>query len=190
MGTGLAETIGVAKSNRFKNLICIIGDGSFLMNIQDLQTIIQDKINVKILIINNNGYLAIRHTQKEFLKAKYYGTHPKYNLTMPDYKKVSKAFGIKYIRVDKEKDTIKSIHKLLNTSGPIICELITSEDQPSLFKQGYKKNTNGLFEPQPLSEMFPFISSQLLIQITNCISIYYDFKKIYCDYFVLYTYLL
>ncbi len=161
MGTGLAETIGVAKSNRFKNLICIIGDGSFLMNIQDLQTIIQDKINVKILIINNNGYLAIRHTQKEFLKAKYYGTHPKYNLTMPDYKKVSKAFGIKYIRVDKEKDTIKSIHKLLNSSGPIICELITSEDQPSLFKQGYKKNTNGLFEPQPLSEMFPFISKPI-----------------------------
>ena len=161
MGTGLAETIGVAKSNRFKNLICIIGDGSFLMNIQDLQTIIQDKINVKIVIINNNGYLAIRHTQKEFLKAKYYGTHPKYNLTMPDYKKVSKAFGINYIRVNKEKDTIKSIHKLLKTSGPIICELITSEDQPSLFKQGYKKNTNGLFEPQPLSEMYPFISKPI-----------------------------
>ena len=68
MGTGLAESIGVAKSNKFKNLICIIGDGSFLMNIQDLQTIVQDKINVKIIIVNNNGYLAIRHTQKEFLK--------------------------------------------------------------------------------------------------------------------------
>ena len=71
MGTGLAETIGAHKSNKFKNIICIIGDGSFLMNCQDLQTIFQEKINVKIIIVNNNGYLAIRHTQKEFLNKRY-----------------------------------------------------------------------------------------------------------------------
>ena len=161
MGTGLAETIGVSKSQKFKNLICIIGDGSFLMNIQDLQTIVQDKINVKIILVNNNGYLAIRHTQKEFLKAKYFGTHPKYNLTMPDYKKVSKAFNIKYLKILKEKDANKTIKKLIKIKGPVICELITLEDQPSLFKQGYKKNLNGFFEPQPLSEMFPFISEPI-----------------------------
>ena len=80
MGTGLAETIGVAQSNLYKKIYCIIGDGSFLMNIQDLQTIAQNKINVVILLINNNGYLAIRHTQKEFLKARYFGTHPKGNV--------------------------------------------------------------------------------------------------------------
>ncbi len=68
MGTGLAETIGVSKSKNFSKLICIIGDGSFLMNIQDLQTIVQDKINAIIVLVNNNGYLAIRNTQKEFLK--------------------------------------------------------------------------------------------------------------------------
>ena len=58
------------------------------MNIQDLQAIVQDKINVKIIIVNNNGYLAIRHTQKEFLKLN--GTHPKYKLTMPNYRKLVK----------------------------------------------------------------------------------------------------
>ena len=82
-------------------MLCIIGDGSFLMNIQDLQTIVQNKINVIILLVNNNGYLAIRNTQKEFLKGRYYGTHPKFNLTFPNYEKISKAFGIKYIKIDK-----------------------------------------------------------------------------------------
>ena len=70
MGTGLAETIGVTKSNKFKKYLCIIGDGSFLMNVQDLQNIAQDGKNVVIILVNNNGYLAIRHTQKEFLQVK------------------------------------------------------------------------------------------------------------------------
>ena len=67
---------------------------SFLMNIQDLQTISNEKLNVIILVVNNNGYLAIRHTQKEFLNKRYFGTHPGGNLTMPSYRNVSKAFKI------------------------------------------------------------------------------------------------
>jgi acetolactate synthase-1/2/3 large subunit len=161
MGTGLAETIGVAKSKKFEKYICVIGDGSFLMNIQDLQTIVQDKINVIILVVNNNGYLAIRHTQEEFLKAKYYGTHPKFNLTLPSYKKISKAFGIKYLKIDKKNQILKTIDKLKKNNGPIVCEIITDENQPALFKQGYKKNTKGLFEPQPLSEMFPYFPKSI-----------------------------
>ena len=86
MGTGLAETIGISKSKKFKKIICIIGDGSFLMNIQDLQSIKQDSINAVIFLINNNGYLAIDTLKKEFLKAKYYGTHPNWKLKMPNSK--------------------------------------------------------------------------------------------------------
>ena len=87
MGTGLSETIGSYKSKKFKKHICIIGDGSFLMNCQDLQTIFQENINVIIVVVNNNGYLAIRHTQKEFLDKRYYGTHPKDGISFPDFSK-------------------------------------------------------------------------------------------------------
>ena len=90
------------------------------MNIQDLQTIVQDKINVIILVVNNNGYLAIRHTQEEFLKAKYYGTHPKFNLTLPSYKKISKAFGIKYLKIDKKNQILKTIDKLKTVAGRVL----------------------------------------------------------------------
>ena len=101
MGTGLAETIGVSKHPVFSKLLCIIGDGSFLMNVQDLQTIRQDNINVVISVINNNGYLAIRHTQKEFLGERYFGCHPEWNLTMPSFEKIAAAFEIPYVRLDR-----------------------------------------------------------------------------------------
>ena len=72
MGTGLAESVGVAMSGLFSRQLCVIGDGSFLMNVQDLQSIRQNSLNVVILVVNNNGYHAIRHTQKEFLGGRYY----------------------------------------------------------------------------------------------------------------------
>ncbi len=161
MGTGLAETIGAAKSKKFEKLVCIIGDGSFLMNIQDLQTISQDKIKVLILLVNNNGYLAIRHTQKEFLKSKFYGTHPDWKLTMPSFEKVTKSFGLDYYKLKTKSDLQKNLKKILNLKKPTVCELIVDENQDSLFKQGYKSNNDGTFSPQPLSEMYPFLDKYI-----------------------------
>ena len=161
MGTGLAETIGVWNSNTFKNLLCVIGDGSILMNIQDLQTIFHEKINVKIILVNNNGYLAIRNTQKEFLNGKYYGTHPKWKLSMPSFKDVAKSYKIKYISVKKNFEMDKIINKIIKIKGPLICELFVNENQDVLFKQGYKTNADGTFTPQPLSEMYPFLNKPI-----------------------------
>ena len=161
MGTGLAETIGAWKSKKFKKIICIIGDGSFLMNIQDLQTIAQDKINASIILINNNGYLAIRHTQKEFLKGKYFGTHPDGNLTFPSFRKVTKAFNINYIAVKTSNDIQKAINFIKKSKKPNICEVFVSDDQPPFFKQGYQTNEDGTFTPQPLSEMYPFLTKPI-----------------------------
>ena len=161
MGTGLAETIGASKSKKFKKLICVIGDGSFLMNVQDLQTISQDKIDVIIILINNNGYLAIRDTQREFLNKRFYGTHPDWNLTMPTFKKISKAFNIKYLKVDRNNQIDKKIKKLIKLKGPVICEVVVNDEQKSLFKQGYLQNNDGTFTPQPLNEMFPFLKTPI-----------------------------
>jgi acetolactate synthase-1/2/3 large subunit len=151
----------VSKSYIFKKLICIIGDGSFLMNVQDLQTIYQNKINVLIILVNNNGYLAIRHTQKEFLKSRYYGTHPDWKLTMPSFKKVAMGFNIKFLTFHDLDVLKKKINTIILYKGPLICEFITSPDQESLFKQGYKKSSDGTFEPQALNEMHPFLQNAI-----------------------------
>jgi acetolactate synthase-1/2/3 large subunit len=131
------------------------------MNIQDLQTMTNEKLNIIILVVNNNGYLAIRHTQKEFLNKRYYGTHPDYSLSLPNFEKVVKGFGVKYIKLDNTHKVNKTIKLINNNKGLIVCEIFTDEDQLPLFKQGYKKNSKGLFEPQSLHEMYPFFKTPM-----------------------------
>ena len=160
MGTGLAETIGADASEKYKKLVCIIGDGSLLMNSQDLQTISQKKINVVIVLINNQGYLAIRHTQKEFLNKKYLGTKSP-DITFPKFKDLSKAYNIKYKNLKNEKNLNKEIKKIVKIKGPLICELFTNPDSQSLFKQGYRTNKDGTFSPMELSEMYPFVGTPI-----------------------------
>ena len=161
MGTGLAETIGVAKTKKFINYLCIIGDGSFLMNIQDLQNISESNEKILILLVNNNGYLAIRHTQKEFLSSKFYGTHPDWKLKMPNFEKIIKSFKIDYIKIKNKNDYQKNKTLMLNIKRPTVAEIITSPEQESLFKQGYKDNKDGTFSPMDLSEMFPFVPNPI-----------------------------
>ena len=161
MGTGLPETLGAFDSNKFEDLICIIGDGSFLMNCQELQTIKHKNINVKIILVNNNGYAAIRHTQKEFLNEQYIGTLPPHDISFPNFMKLSKAFNIKYLKVDNNRKASELIKKIQKLKGPVIIDLIIDQNQESLFKQGYKKNIDGTFSPMQLSEMFPFVDKPI-----------------------------
>ena len=153
MGTGLAETIGSYMSKNFKDLICIIGDGSMLMNIQDLQSISDMNIPVVICVVNNNGYLAIRHTQQGFLDNKYYGTHPEWKLGIVNFKDAAKAFKIKYFALEKNSDIDYISKKVLGKNYPIILEIKTPEDQPAMFKQRYKKNKDGTNTPLSLEFM-------------------------------------
>lgn len=157
MGTGLAETVGSYASQMYKKYVTIIGDGSFLMNVQDLQSIFQYQVPVVILVVNNNGYLAIRNTQRDFLSGKYYGTHPDWGLVMPNIELIACAFKIDYLKVETYDNMNISLQKLLGEiTGPIIVELVTDESQDVLFSQGYKANNDGTFSPSPLSEMKPF----------------------------------
>jgi acetolactate synthase-1/2/3 large subunit len=153
MGTGLAEVIGASKCQGFSRLLCVIGDGSFLMNIQDLQTIRQDNINVVISVINNNGYAAIRQTQHSFLEGRLYGTHPEWNLAMPSIEKLAGAFDIPYVRLERADKLDSVVTSLLLMDGPVICEVVVDEDQEVLFRQEYEANDDGTFTPQPLSTM-------------------------------------
>jgi acetolactate synthase-1/2/3 large subunit len=158
MGTGLAETIGSYASHMYKKYVTIIGDGSFLMNIQDLQSIFQYQVPTIILVINNNGYLAIRNTQRDFLSGKYYGTHPDWGLVMPSIELIARGFKIDYLKVESYDEMNMTLPRLLEEiTAPIIVELITDEFQDVLFSQGYKENNDGTFSPSPLSEMKPFL---------------------------------
>jgi len=153
MGTGLAESLGVAKTKKYNLMFCIIGDGSFIMNIQDLQSIAQEKINLKIIVINNNGYQAIRNTQNEFLEGRLYGTHPDWNLKMPSIEKMATGFEVDYMKLKNPDYIDDDIKKILKHIGPLIIEVIVDENQKPLFRQKFMKNDDGTFSPTDLSDM-------------------------------------
>ena len=153
MGTGLAESVGVFQSGKFDKIFCIIGDCSFFMNIQDLQTIKQLNIPIVISVINNNGQLAIRDTQTSFQESRYYGTHPNWGLTMPSIENVSKGFGYEYLKIDTNEELEKKALIAIALKIPIVVEILVEEDQPVLFKQKYLKNSDGTFSPCDLSDM-------------------------------------
>ena len=137
MGSGIPEAIGSSLALPGEIVTCLIGDGSLMLNLQDLSTIRHHNLPVKIMVLNNDGYLAIRQTQDGFLGSRYHGTDCT-DLTFPDVRKVAGAFDIPY--TDDWKLALKA-------QGPTITEIKTPKDQKML-RQAFKDG-----KPQPLTEM-------------------------------------
>ncbi|MFA4915047.1 MAG: thiamine pyrophosphate-binding protein [Syntrophales bacterium] len=164
MGTGLPESIGACFSTNKGRTICLTGDGSLQLNIQELQTIVHHKLPIKIFVMNNDGYLAIRHTQKSFLQSNFTGSSPNGGLTLPDYQKIAKAYGLKTVRIDKDNDLLKGIQGTLKAPGPVLCEIMVSPDQELIATQGFDSNEDGTFSPRPLEDMYPFLDRKEFLE--------------------------
>jgi acetolactate synthase-1/2/3 large subunit len=149
MGSGLPEAVGSCLANGRKLTTCLIGDGSLMLNLQELQTIKTLNLPIKIFVISNGGYLAIRHTQKAFLGGRYYGSE----MEFPAWYKVAEAFGIAYCWCDSIESAKQSIDWALHKGDPMIVEVLCPPDQPMLWSQGYQDNGDGTFSPKDLNEM-------------------------------------
>jgi acetolactate synthase-1/2/3 large subunit len=160
MGTGLPESIGACVGNDRKTTICLTGDGSLQLNIQELQTILFHKLPIKIFVMNNNGYLAIRHTQTQFLGSNYVGSSSEGGMTLPDFKKVAKAYGINVARISNHKNMRRGIRSLLKNNDPVLCEVLVDPCQQLIAQQGFDANPDGTFSPRPLEDMYPFLDRE------------------------------
>jgi acetolactate synthase-1/2/3 large subunit len=132
MGTGLAESIGACFARGRKRTICFIGDGAMQFNIQELQTIVHHKLPIKIFVFNNDGYLAIRHTQDGFLDHRYIGANKSGGVSLPDFCKVAKAYGIPAFRINSHKQLTQKIKRALQGNHPVLCEIMISPEQQLL----------------------------------------------------------
>jgi acetolactate synthase-1/2/3 large subunit len=155
MGTGIPHAIGAQVSFPERQTIMVTGDGSFPFNIQELQTLVTNNLPIKILIINNQGYLSIQGTQDQFLEGRHLGSAKEGGLDIPNFKKISKAFGIRYLNVTRIKKLDGKISTLLKADGPCILEVFTKEGQEIYPRTGFIKGIDGKFKPQPLSAMYP-----------------------------------
>lgn len=157
MGYGFPAAIGVAVSDNSNRTICIDGDGSVMMNIQELATMAYNKLNIKLFIINNNGYLSIRQTQRNLFKPPFIGIDDDSGICFPDFEKLAEAFGIKYFKLDNEKTANSVYEDVLNYDGPCICEAVVDPNQNFEPKSSSKVLPDGRIVSPSLDDMAPFL---------------------------------
>lgn len=157
MGYDLPSAIGAWFATEKDRIILLTGDGSIMMNLQELQTISHYKIPVKIFLFNNNGYLAIKNTQNSFFRGNLAAVDPQTGVSFPSFKKVADAFGIGYVRMNDHDDLSAKITETLNYEGPIICDINMSPTQPLFPKVYSEKLPDGTMISKPLEDMYPFL---------------------------------
>ncbi len=160
MGSGLPESIGVCFASGKKRTICLCGDGSMQLNIQELQTIVHHRLPIKIFLFSNKGYLSIRGTQDGFLDGRHAGSDAAGGMSLPDYKKVARAYGIKVMQISSHRQIEQKIRQALRQKGPVVCEILVPADQEILPRQGFDKRKDGVFVPRSLEDMFPYLSRE------------------------------
>lgn len=157
MGYSLPAAIGVSAATSDARVLAVTGDGSLQQNIQELQTLLHYKLPVKLFVLNNNGYLSIRASQKNYFKERYIGSGPDSGVTMPDTLKICDAYGISSARVSNLDDLDQAIKLALDTPGPYVLEVITPPEQHIIPTVSSRVNTDGSMSSRPLEDMAPFL---------------------------------
>ena len=160
MGYDLPAAIGAAVARGGPRVICLAGDGSLQLNIQELQTVAHHRLPVKIIVLNNGGYLSIRSTQKNFF-GRVMGESPSSGVSFPDFVKVGEAYGIASVKVDRaaEMDVVRAA---LDASGPALIEVMLDPEQEFEPRSRSKVLPDGTIVSPPLEDMYPFLSPEEL----------------------------
>lgn len=163
MGYGLPAAIGAYFSHGNEgHIICVTGDGSIQMNLQELQTVVNYHIPLKIFILENDGYLAMKTTQTSFFNGRLTGADSTSGVKCPDMEKISNAYGIPFVRIHEESDLDDTIERVLNSEGAYICEIKMPPFQTLLPKAAsFMDKTTGKMSSAPLDKMAPFMSEEL-----------------------------
>lgn len=152
-----AACIGACIANNYAKTICITGDGSFQMNVQELATIKANKLPIKIFVINNNGYLLIRHTQRNFMEDRFFGTDSTNGLYFPDLVKVAESYGIKAVRIENNNELEFKIKEVVDSDEPVLCDVVCDEWQYLIPRISSEKMPDGTLKAHDYSDMFPFL---------------------------------
>lgn len=166
MGYDLPASIGAWHSqsarDRRSRLICITGDGSIMMNLQELQTIIDQHIPLKVFLLNNMGYHSIRQTQGNYFSDNIVGCGAESGLSFPNFSKISAAFDYRYEKIEYLNDAAKILPKVLSGSDAVICEVMIDLDQQFAPKLASRKLADGTMVSASLEDMSPFLSPEEL----------------------------
>ncbi len=166
MGYDLPAAIGAwhAMPEGASRVICMAGDGSIMQNIQELQTIVGQKIPVKIFLYNNAGYHSIRQSQEAHFAGFSVGCGPESGVTFPDFERLAAGFGIPFVRTSDHAGMASAIAETLETPGPYICEIIVDKAQPFAPKLSSRRLDDGTMVTSALEDLAPFLSREELAE--------------------------
>ena len=167
MGYDVPASIGSCIGSGGKRVICVTGDGSIAMNMQELEILRRLKLPIKIFVADNSGYSMIWHSQSGNFNGHLTGCTEESGLSLPDMKKVAEAFGICGMEITDEKDLEKTVKAVFDYDGPVICRVKTDIMQKVLPKQSNYMNDKGQMESRPLQDMFPLLDRD---ELTGCMN--------------------
>jgi acetolactate synthase I/II/III large subunit len=157
MGYGVPMALGVATANPGREVVAVDGDGGFMFNIQELETIRRLNLPIKFFVMNNDGYSSIRASQRAYFGEANLGCDKSNGLTVPSLTQVAAAFGLGTTVIKDQKNLRAEIRGVLDMKGPVVCDVNMLPDElraPRL--QSYQK-PDGSFVSKPLEDLFPFL---------------------------------
>jgi acetolactate synthase-1/2/3 large subunit len=157
MGYAIPMAIAVATANPGREVIAVDGDGGFMFNIQELETIRRLQLPIKFFVLNNDGYASIRASQKAYFGVAKLGSDKSNGLTIPNLTQVGEAFGLSSTTIKNQENLRADVRRVLNMKGPVVCDVNVLPDElraPRL--QSYQK-PDGSFVSRPLEDLFPFL---------------------------------
>jgi acetolactate synthase-1/2/3 large subunit len=156
MGLAQPAAIGACLAAGRRRTLCVDGDGGFLMNIQELETVRRLDLPIKFFVINNDCYASIRASQTNYF-GRLVAADPRSGLTLPDLRTVSAAFGIKAKRLSEPGTLREDIRRVLTEPGPSVCEIMVQPAEPRVPSVRSMQRTDGSMISKPLEDMYPFL---------------------------------
>lgn len=157
MGYDLPAAIGACFAGDKKNVICLAGDGSLQMNIQELQTVVYHRLPVKIFYLNNKGYISIKQTQDNFFGGRYVACNESSGVSFPDITKIACAYGMNTEIIDRHEHMRDKIESILRYEGPLMCDVMLQTDYIFSPKLSSERKPDGRIISKPLEDLYPFL---------------------------------
>ena len=158
MGYGLPAAIGAAfAGGEGRTVVCLEGDGSIQMNLQELQTVLNYKLPIKLFVYNNDGYLSIKTTQRAFFGGKFMGSEPGSGVILPNFEKLAEAYGFPYFRLRNNQELDAKLPEIFALAGPALVEVMLDPFEILGPKAASKRLRDGTMVSEPLDNMAPFL---------------------------------
>jgi acetolactate synthase-1/2/3 large subunit len=157
MGFGIAAAIGACLAGGRCRTVVVDGDGGFMFNIQELETVVRLNLPIKFFVMNNNGYASIRASQTNFFGSAVIGCDSTTGQSLPDIRRVAEAFGLKTDIIEDQNNLSASINRVLNTPGPVVCDVRVVLDEVRQPRLSSVQKIDGSFVSRPLEDLWPFL---------------------------------